>query len=225
MTADVSVIVPAYNEAERIGETLLALTPLPQVKEVIVVDDGSSDATADIASRFASQVIRSKDNRGKGHALHRGWKHAQGEIIVFLDADLGTTATFAPALIEPVLWNECDMSIAALPSATRRGGFGFVKTLAGQGIKRLTGHRVQAPLSGQRAITRDCLENISPFSGDFGIEVNLTIEALRKGYRVLEVPVAFTHRESGRNWEGFAHRGRQFADIARTLYRLWRAAP
>lgn len=222
MKHDVSVIVPAYNEADRIGDTLQALTKVSELSEMIVVDDGSEDETASIALKWADLVIREAQNRGKGHALDTGWRQARGDIILFLDADLGNTAALAADLIEPVMSDRCDMSIATLPPAERKGGIGLVKTLADQGVRRLTGQKITAPLSGQRAMRRDLLQQIPPFSSDFGIEVSLTVETLRNGFRVCEVPIAFKHRESGRDWEGFVHRGRQFMHISKTLYRLWR---
>ena len=223
MTPDVSVIVPAYNEAHRLGETLQSLNGLKEINEIVVVDDGSRDDTASVGEKWADTVIRWEKNCGKGYALDLGWRKAKGEFIVFLDADLGRTADLAAYLIEPVMRGQCDMTIATLPPAEQKGGFGFVKGLADQGVRRLTGQHISAPLSGQRAMRRHLLEQIPPLSRDFGIEVSLTVEALRRGFRISEVPLAFSHRETGRNLAGFVHRGRQFVHISRTLYRLWRA--
>lgn len=222
MKPDISVIVPAYNEGDRIEETLKAVSELSEISELMVVDDGSQDATAAVARVWADHVIRQKQNRGKGHALETGWRQAKGDIVVFLDADLGSTASLATTLIEPVILDQCDMTIATFPPAKTKGGFGLVKGLADRGVRGLTGSRITAPLSGQRAIKRQLLNTIPPLSYDFGIEISLTVEALRYGFRICEVPLAFRHHESGRNWEGFVHRGRQFVDISRTLYRLWR---
>lgn len=223
MKPDISVIVPAYNEANRLGDTLQTIRRLPQINEIVVVDDGSGDNTAVVARKWADIVVRWEQNRGKGHALDLGWKKSKGKVIVFLDADLGSSADLAARLIEPVVTGRCDMTIATFPPAKRKGGFGLVKGLADQGVRRLTGQSVKAPLSGQRAMCRRLLEQISPLSRDFGIEVSLTVEAIRYGFRICEVPVAFRHRETGRNLAGFVHRGRQFVHISRTLYRLWRA--
>lgn len=222
MKPDISVIVPAYNEADRIAETLRAISQLTEISEIIVVDDGSTDETGAVARKWADHVIRQEQNRGKGHALDLGWRQSKGDIVVFLDADLGKTAAHAGRLIEPVVLNECDMTIAKFPPAQTKGGFGLVKALADRGVTRLTGHHIAAPLSGQRAIRRELLEKVPPLTRDFGIEISLTVETLRNGFRICEVPIAFRHRESGRNWEGFVHRGRQFVHISRTLYRLWR---
>lgn len=221
----VSVVVPAYNEGDRIGQTLEALVALPDVGEVIVVDDGSEDETANVARVWTDTVIRLNENLGKGYALREGWKMARGDIVVFMDADLGNTAAFLPALTEPVASGTCDMAIARLPAAVKKGGFGCVKGLARYGVKRLTGVRLEATLSGQRAMRRELLEHLPSLSLDFGIEVGLTVESLRRGFRLKEVPVPFKHRESGRDWKGFVHRGRQFVDVSKALYQLWRTVP
>lgn len=222
MEVNLSVVIPAYNEADKIGETLTALSTLHHVTEIIVVDDGSQDETATVAQAKADRVIRMEQNRGKGYALDVGWRESTGSVIAFLDADLGATASLAAGLIEPVLLNNCDMTIAKFPPAVTKGGFGLVKGLANQGVRRLTGYRISSPLSGQRVVTRQLLETVSPLAYDFGIEISLTVQALRHGFRICEVPLAFRHRESGRDWQGFVHRGKQFVDISRTLYRLWR---
>lgn len=222
MEPKISVVIPAFNEADRIGETLQAVIRLSAVHEIVVVDDGSRDATATIAEEWADRVIQMNQNKGKGHALEIGWRRAKGDILVFLDADLGESASLSAKLIEPVILDYCDMTIAKLPPAKKKGGFGLVKTLADQGVKRLTGFQISAPLSGQRAIRRHLLETIPSFAHHFGIEVSLTVETLRHGFRICEVSLPFQHRESGRDWKGFVHRGRQFVDISRTLYKLWR---
>lgn len=222
MPRDISVVVPAYNESDRIGETLHAIKQLNSVDEVVVVDDGSADNTYDIAREWADVVIRREHNHGKGPALDLGWRKSKGDVIVFLDADLGATAALAENLIEPVISGQCDMSVASFPPAETKGGFGVVKTLAAQGVKSLTGKRMTAPLSGQRAMRRRLLERIPPLAHGFGIEVYLTVETLRNGFRVCEIPVSFRHRETGRNVAGFVHRGKQFVHISKTLYRLWR---
>lgn len=223
MEPSISVVIPAYNEADRIAETLRAVSGLTEISELVVIDDGSSDDTAVVSRKWADRVIRQPYNRGKGYALEIGWKQTTGDIVVFLDADLGQTAEFASKLVEPVIMDECDMTIAKFPPAKTKGGFGIVKGLADQGVRRLTGHRITSPLSGQRAVKRTLLASLPQLAYDFGIEISLTVEALRHGFRICEVPIAFDHRESGRNWKGFVHRGRQFVDISKTLYRLWRA--
>ncbi|GIQ69423.1 glycosyltransferase family 2 protein [Xylanibacillus composti] len=222
----VSVIIPAWNEGARISVTLEALHQANRFRkwyhELLVVDDGSTDETPRAAGKWADTVIRHTTNRGKGAALESGWRHSAGHIVVFLDADLGESAAFAHLLLEPIRQEQADMCIAKLPAAGRKGGFGLVKGLATTGITRLGGFRPEAPLSGQRAVRREVLESVGSLARGFGIEVGLTIDALRKGYRVCEAKVPFRHRETGRDWSGFVHRGKQFYAVGVTLMQKWR---
>ncbi|MDP8955316.1 MAG: hypothetical protein M3N37_10480, partial [Actinomycetota bacterium] len=104
-----------------------------------------------------------------------------------------------------------------LPSAGGRGGFGAVRRLAAAGIRRATGHRPSAPLSGQRAVRSQLLRSL-PLAERFGMETAMTIDARRAGARVVEVDVAMDHRHTGRSLAGFAHRARQGADVLRALW-------
>lgn len=214
----VTVLIPAYNEADRIGETVRAARGLPGVGGVIVIDDGSTDGTAEAAELAgAEQVIRMPQNGGKGAALSAGIAAAKTDMVVFLDADLGATASAAGPLIEPILVGSADMTIAVLPSVKRSGGFGFAVGLARWGIRKFTGMTMKAPISGQRAIKKEIIERMGGFDRGFGVETGLTIDAVRMGYRVEEVPVNISHRATGKDFRGFMHRGRQFVDIARAL--------
>jgi glycosyltransferase involved in cell wall biosynthesis len=162
-------------------------------------------------------VIRLERNSGKGRALTEGLKEATGDVLLFLDADLGETAKEAAHLLPPILNGEADMTIAVLPRPTQRGGMGLVLRAAHDGIKQATGRSFGAPLSGQRALTRELTNRIGCIEEKFGVEVALTIDALRCGARVLEVPVAFRHRETGRDLRGFLHRWKQYRDVKRAV--------
>lgn len=221
----ISIIIPAWNEGDRIKETLQAVRAgLPDMHhiELIVVDDGSIDDTYRQAEPWATSVIRHLHNRGKGAALESGWRAAKGAILLFLDADLGESAYYARKLLSPLEANTADMCIAKLPNAVRKGGFGLVKGLASKGIYKLSGYLPSAPLSGQRAVRRDVLERIGGLSKGYGIEVGLTIDVARSGFRIVEVEVPFRHRETGRDWSGFYHRGKQFLQVGMTLLKKWR---
>jgi glycosyltransferase involved in cell wall biosynthesis len=217
----VSVVVPAYNEAEHITRTLRAIRQHVECDELIVVDDGSMDGTEVLAKEWADTVIRLPQNRGKGVALQTGWKRAAGDVILLLDSDLGETAAQAGQLLHPVLNEECDMSIAVLPAPSKKAGFGLAKGLARHGIRVLTGYRPTAPLSGQRAVNRDALQRVKQLDRGFGIEVGLTIDVLRAGFRVMEVPVPFAHRVTENDLAGFVHRGKEFVAIGRALGQKW----
>lgn len=213
----VEVLIPAYNEEERISETVSTILSVPEINGVLVIDDGSTDDTAIKARLAGAKVISLPANSGKGEALNRGLKELTADIIVFLDADLGSSAAEAKHLINPIISGAADMTIARFPKSKRKGGFGLVKRLAREGIRRHTGLVMESPLSGQRAMTRRVADKTAPFATGFGVEVNMTITAAKQGFRIFEVPVNMRHNETGRNWRGFVHRGKQFWHVALAL--------
>ncbi len=217
----VSVVIPAYNEGDAIGATLRAIRERFFCQELIVVDDGSVDGTGELAKKWADLVVRFPVNRGKGTALQTGWQLAKGDVVMLLDGDLRESAAEAAHLLSPVLKDECDMAVAVLPPPRIKAGMGLAKGLAHHGIRMLTGFETAAPLSGQRAIRREILQQMGKLDKGFGVEVGLTVDALRAGYRVQEIPVSFSHRETGNDWPGYCHRGKEFVAISRTLCRKW----
>ncbi|GAA3405420.1 glycosyltransferase family 2 protein [Paenibacillus hodogayensis] len=228
MDASVSVVVPAWNEERTIAATLTALHRIrgaagkPLWSELIVVDDGSTDRTADEAAGLATVVIEHANRLGKGAAMRTGWMRAQGEIVLFADADLGASAVHLAELLAPLRSGEADMAIARFAAPAVNGGFGFVKRFAGNGIFRLTGLKVEAPLSGQRAVRSQLLRQFDRLPEGFGIEVGMTIDAARLGCRICEIPLPLQHRETGKSLSGFWHRGSQMIDISRTMLARWR---
>ncbi|RAV18633.1 glycosyltransferase family 2 protein [Paenibacillus contaminans] len=233
MRTAVSVIIPAWNEAERIGETLFALQAqplggdekrLPFWDELIVVDDGSTDDTLRIARSFTDRLIRHPRNEGKGAAMESGFRLAKGDVILFLDADLGHSATHACKLLQPVLSDLADMTIAVFPKPVNRSGLGLVKRLAQIGVRRLGGCNVRASLSGQRAMKREVLERIVRFERGFGVEVGLTIDAARQGFRIIEIELPFVHRYTGNDLAGWLHRGKQLCSVAGAFWRKRRVS-
>ena len=218
----VTVVLPAYNEELRITETLRAVKSLSMVDEIIVVNDGSTDRTAEQVRDFGVTLINLPANQGKGGAMNGALPYINSDIVVFLDADLGSSAKEAVKIIKVVEDGLCDLAIAAFPPPTRKGGFGLVKGTAAWAIRRAGKMEVTAPLSGQRALTRRALEMLSPFDEDYGVELGMTIKALALGLRVIEVPTTMSHKETGRDIKGFLHRGKQFLDVIRVLNKLRR---
>ncbi|MEU7829637.1 MULTISPECIES: glycosyltransferase family 2 protein [unclassified Nonomuraea] len=220
---DTAVIVPAKDEADRIGATVTAALALPGVDLVVVVDDGSTDQTGRVARAAGARVVRHSRNRGKAAAMESGAEAVRlldGETphhLLFLDADLGDTARAASPLIEPVRAGTADMTIAVFATRVKLGGHGLVVRLSRDGIRRATGFEPAQPLNGQRCITRDAFEAARPLAHGFGVETALTIDLLRKGYRVEEVEVEMAHRASGTDWRAQVHRAKQLRDVARAL--------
>ena len=226
-SGDVAVIIPARDEAARIQATAAAAAGLPGVAFVVVVDDGSRDATAELARRAGAVVVRHARNRGKGAAMETGADAVrlvdQREAresprhLLFLDADLGDTAALAGPLAEPVLAGAADMTIAVFSATVKLGGHGLVVGLSGAGIRRATGWRPAQPLNGQRCLTRAAFEAARPLAPGWGVETGLTIDLLRQGLRVTEVQVDLAHRATGTGLRAQLHRARQLAGVARAL--------
>ncbi|NLA07439.1 MAG: glycosyltransferase family 2 protein [Firmicutes bacterium] len=216
----ISVVIPAYNEEERITSTVLALTqPSSEVGEVIVVDDCSRDDTLRKAQTAGATVIPMPRRAGKGAALMQGTLKSQGDIVVFLDADIGETAREIARLIEPIATCEADMTVARFPQLpnVRPRGLGIVKSTAYWGVRRLCKSELTSILSGQRAARRPTFLRLMPFAPGFGVEVGLTIDALRQGLRILEVDCEMAHRVTGWNLAGFSHRAHQFYWVAKAV--------
>ena len=208
-------IVPAYNRADTVGATVAALRTVTDVVEVIVVDDGSSDRTAALAAAAGARVVELARNRGKGAAVAAG-VDASGapDVYLLIDADLGVTAALAGALLQPVAAGEADMTIAVLTALHPRSGFGLVKRFAARVLLAETGRVFAQPLSGQRAVRGPLLRSLELAPG-FGLELALTLDAAARGASISEIDIGFTHRHTGRDLKGFAHRAR----IGRHVYR------
>lgn len=213
-------MIPAYNEELHIRQTIKALRKVEGVDQIIVVDDGSKDKTAEYAHNEGVEVLKLKNNLGKGKALNLGCLNCKKELIALIDGDLGESAAELTKLIAPVFSGEADMTIAAFPKAKKKGGIGLVKALADLGLKAYGGHNLKAPLSGQRVMNRKAFNEVFPFATGFGVEVIATIKALQKGLLVQEVQTQMRHRESGRSISDFKHRGKQFYHILFALLRI-----
>jgi glycosyltransferase involved in cell wall biosynthesis len=224
---DVAVVMAARNEADRIQATVAAAAGLPGVGLVVVVDDGSRDATAAVARRAGAVVMRHPRNRGKGAAMETGAEAVRlvdqrehrdrPRHLLFLDADLGDTAVQAGPLIDPVIAGTADMTIAVFAATVKLAGRGLVVGLSGAGIRRATGWQPKQPLNGQRCLTRAAFEVARPLAHGWGVETALTIDLLRKGWRITEVEVELAHRATGTGLRAQLHRAHQLTDVARAL--------
>jgi hypothetical protein len=149
--------------------------------------------------------------------MNSALEHINTDIIAFVDGDLGSAAGEVYKILAPVLEGKTDLCIAAFPAPTKKGGFGLVKGTAARAIRKAGNLESIAPLSGQRAMTREVLEAVTPFREGYGVELGMTIKALQKGFRIMEVPTTMTHNETGRDLKGFLHRGKQFVDVVRVI--------
>jgi glycosyltransferase involved in cell wall biosynthesis len=215
------VIVTARDEADRIQQTIAAVHEAFPGARVLLAESGSRDGTAALAARVGAEVVPTTARRkGKGRSATTAARRALASVgadratVVLCDGDLGASASRLGALAEAVERDECDLAVAAF-SRRLGGGFGLAVGFARWAIRDLTGARLRAPISGQRALRGDVLADLLPFADGFGMETAMTIDALRAGYRVKEVEIDLQHRATTRSLAGFVHRGRQLAHFLR----------
>ena len=158
MTVPVVAVVPAHQAERWVAATVTALRAVALVDRVVVVDDGSTDATARVAAGAGAEVVTLPSNRGKGGAVAEGLARIgpPEALVVLVDADTGSTASAAADLLRPVVDGEADLAVAVLPSAAGRAGFGVVAAVAGWLIRRSCGFDAVAPLSGSAPPTSGC---------------------------------------------------------------------
>lgn len=211
----VTAIVPAYNEEERIASVLAVVEQVPQVHEVLVVNDGSTDGTAQAIPR--GNGVRCLDlphNVGKGGALLAGAHTTDADVLVFVDADLiGLTPEHVAALVRPVTEGEADMSVGVFT------GGRLCTDLA---------QRLVPYISGQRAVRRDVFLSVPHLDRvRYGVEVALTHHITRRGLRVSTVPLpGVTHvmkEEKLGMVLGLLSRLRMYRDIFGVVIHGWLA--
>ena len=217
MSASLSIVIPAYNEAVRLGNTLLAVVDYLRKSwpdaEVIVVDDGSDDDTAGIARSIFSDsgslrtsVISYKSNLGKGRAVRLGLLAARGDVALFSDADLSTPITEAPKLVEPIMSGQYDVTFGSraldrkligVHQPWRREQGGRVFNLA---VRLATGLPFWDTQCGFKAFRmKVCRPLVEAATVDrFGFDVELLYLAFRAGLRLKEVPVRWDHNEGSK---------------------------
>lgn len=198
----VTVVIPAYNEEKTIGnvifETASIMNGLDIPYEIIVVDDGSTDKTGQIASTHKAIVLSNKINYGKGYALRRAFQHASGDIIVTIDSDGEHKPKEIPDLIEP-LFNGTDIVAGSRFLGSQRGATTKLNTvgnfLFNTTIMVLTGKVVTDSQTGFRAIKRQVLETLNLESDGYEIEAEITVKGLRNGFVFRETPITVERRK------------------------------
>src|SRR3954453_6465029 len=217
MSASLSVIIPAYNEAARLGKTLRGVVDYLSENspdgEVIVVDDGSSDQTADLARQvfqdskgLRTSVISYKSNLGKGRAVRLGLLATRGDVALFSDADLSTPITEAPKLVEPIVNGQSDVTFGSraldrrligVHQSWRREQGGRVFNLV---VRVATGMPFWDTQCGFKAFRMSvCRPLIEAATVDrFGFDVELLYLAFRAGLNLKEIPVRWDHNEGSK---------------------------
>ncbi len=199
MMLRVSVILAALDEAANIGPVIEGC--LPHADEVLVIDDGSSDDTAAVASAAGARVVQLSQNRGKGVAVRRGAHEARGEVLVFLDADGQDDPAQIPTVLA-ALRADVDMVVGSRflgyfeADAIRPLHAWGNRVLTGV-VNALFGVALTDTQAGFRALRRDRFLGCTLHAHGYDVEVDLLLELLRTGGRVVEVPVTRRARASG----------------------------
>jgi glycosyltransferase involved in cell wall biosynthesis len=214
--AEMAVIVTARNEADRLAETLHALRRAFPRARILVADDASTDATAHVALQAGAELVRAPRRLGKGGVATLAARRLTGTpaVLVLCDGDLGASAAELPKLVDALQRGEGDLAVAAFARRVG-GGFGIALGFARAAIRRLTGLEPRGPISGQRALRAEVIPAVLPFADGFGMEIGMTVDAHRAGFRLVEVDLDLEHRATGRTAGGFLHRARQLRDFAR----------
>jgi len=202
MTARVSVVIPALNEEQAIAEVVRGLVASPLVREVLVVDNGSSDRTAAEAEAAGARVAI-EPRRGYGQACASGVLAASPDcdMLVFLDGDGSDVTAELPALAGPVLEGRYDFAIGSRIRGSREPGSLlpsqiFAGWLAGQLIRLRYGVRY-TDMGPFRAISRAALTSLEMSETTYGWNLEMQMKAARDGLRILEVPVSYRNRQGG----------------------------
>lgn len=182
----VSAILPAYNEEKTVASVINAVQSLNYVDEIIVVNDGSLDATEKNAKEAGATVLSHTKNRGKGAAIQTGFKNSKGDVVVFLDADLQQlTSQQIDKMIRPILNGEADVTKTKFKREAGRVTELTAKPLLSFFFPEI---KFEQPLSGQFAAKRSFLNNIQ-LEDDYGVDVGIVLDADVMGMRVKEVDI------------------------------------
>ena len=184
----VSCVIPAFNEAENIQLVIKNLKKVNIITEIIVVDDGSKDKTAEIAKAENVIVIKHKNNKGKGAAIKTGLELAKGDIVLFLDADVtNITPKKITSILQPLENDEADLVKASFHRARGRVTELVVKPLFNVVFPFLN-FNFNQPLSGQFAIKKEIMKDLT-IDDKWGVDIQILLQSLKKGLRVVEVDI------------------------------------
>jgi glycosyltransferase involved in cell wall biosynthesis len=225
---DVTVLVPALNEQDTIGEVVTRLLALPLSKQIVVVDDGSTDRTPEVLQGFGDQikVLTNAKPGGKGSAIRQALPHAVGKVVIVQDADLEYSPEQIPSLVEPIVAGHANVVFGsrfanglpkdmALPNKV-------VNVLLAWTVRLLFFHRLTDEATCYKAFKREVIQGMNLECRRFEFCPEVTAKALRMGEKVVEVPVSYVPRtkEAGKKirwtdapdafWTLFKYRFKRF---------------
>jgi glycosyltransferase involved in cell wall biosynthesis len=222
----VSVIVPAFNEERTLVEVIRRVRATGAVHEIVAVDDGSTDRSADVLSSLVHDagapltVVRHDVNRGKGAAVRTGLARITGDVVVVQDADLELDPAEFAKLFAPILEDRADV-VFGVRFASGRGTTPWLAYLGNKAFTWLASvlflRRLNDVLTGYRAMRATVAREVEPRSDGFGMDAEQGCRAIRNGWRVAQVPVTYTPRSKG---QGKKLRASASLDVFRAILRV-----
>ncbi len=213
-----SIVVPAYNEEKTITDILerVVKVPLPVEKEIIVVDDGSTDATPELVDRLAKdkakaiKVITSLSNQGKGAAVRLGLDRASGDYILIQDADRELSPEEIPRLLEPILEGDADVVLGSRLLCGRQAMFLYTylcNLLLNGWANLLYGTRLTDIATGYKVFPKSVVDRIRFHALAFEWDMELIAALHRLGVQIVEVPISYDPRTKSEGkgltfWDG-----------------------
>lgn len=197
-----TIVIPVYNEARTILDVLARVNRIPIRKEIIVVDDCSTDGTRGwletVRGATGLRLIFKQQNEGKGAALRTGFEAATGDVVIVQDADLEYDPTDIPAVIKPLVLGEADVSFGSRYLDSRHNDRSLAHRLLNRGLTGLSnllnGMRVTDMETCYKAFRRDVLKDLRLKQNRFGFEPEVTAKIARRGWRLTEVPISYEPR-------------------------------
>ena len=197
-----SIVIPVYNERGTIREVIRRVEAVDRDKEIIIVDDGSTDGTRDLLKKYEElegfKVIYQPRNGGKGRALRAGFEKAEGEIIIIQDADLEYNPQDYPVLLDPILDGRADVVYGSRFLGGPHRVFFFWHYLGNKVLTTLSNMLTDLCLTdmetGYKVFRRSILDSFTLNSDRFGFEPEFTCKIARNKFRIYEVPISYSGR-------------------------------
>lgn len=219
-----SIVIPCYNEKNSIHTIVEKVLAAPiENKEIIVVDDKSTDGTGEVLDReiapLVSKVIHHEVNQGKGGALRTGFQHATGDVVIIQDADLEYDPNEYPLVVMPIVNDECDVCYGSRFLHQAAKGY-MANRLANKGLTALSNLFTRLKLTDMetcyKCFRREIIQAVDIRENRFGFEPEITAKIAKMNVRIKEVPISYYPRT---NEEG---KKIGFKDGLRAIYCIWR---